>query len=118
MRKQFRERLISYYSGLFYPVYEQYKLKNEFKYAVQRYCSLKDLYSHSIQPINQDYELCECGVLVGDNSYEQLVESVIEHKNFRRNNSVSVGDVIKIYRAGERYFFYVDPVGLQRLNAF
>ncbi len=52
------------------------------------------------------------------NSFEQLVESVIEQKNLRRNNSISVGDVMKIYRAGERYFFYVDSVGLQQLNAF
>ena len=51
---------------IFHPIYEQYKLKNDVKYAVQRYCSLKELSSYSIQPINQDYELCECGVLVGE----------------------------------------------------
>lgn len=118
MKKGFKERCLSYYSGLFHPVYEQYKLKNYVKYAVQRYCSLKALSDYSIQPTEQDYDLCECGLLDGINSLEQLIESVFEKKNLHRNNSVSVGDVIKVYRACERYFYYVNPVGLQQLQAF
>lgn len=118
MQKGFRERIISYYSWLLRPVYEQYKLKNDVKYAVQRYSSLHALFCYSLQPENQDYDMCVCGVLAGNGSYEQLAEDVMVQKNLYRNNSVSVGDVLKIYRANERYFYYVDPVGLQQLDVF
>lgn len=112
------ERCLSYYSGLIHPVYEQYKLKNDAKYAVQRYCSLGLLSEYSIRPVVDDYDLYECGTLVGNDSLKNLTEAMIGMKNSHRNNSVSVGDVIKIYRASTRYFYYVNPVGLQLLNAF
>ncbi len=113
-----KERCLLYYSRLYCPVYEQYKLKDGAKYAIQRYCSLKVLSEYSIQPVNSDYSLYEFGVLNANASLEQMVESVIERKNSHRNNSVSVGDVIKIYQTGNPFLFYVDPVGLKRLNTF
>ncbi|MBM6829704.1 hypothetical protein H9X85_08680 [Anaerotignum lactatifermentans] len=112
------ERCLSYYSGLIHPVYEQYKLKNDAKYAIQRFCSLGLLSEYSIRPAVSDYDLYERGALVGSDSLEKLTEAMIAKKNERRNNSVSAGDVIKIYRASARYFYYVNPVGLQQLNAF
>ena len=118
MKKEFRERYLLYCSGLFHPVYEQYKLKDDVKYATQRYCSLKFLSEYSVQPTEPDYDLFECGILDGTKSLEQMIESVIEIKNLHRNNSVSVGDVIKVYHTCERYFYYVDPVGLQQLQTF
>ena len=118
MREDIIERCLSYYSGLIHPVYEQYKLKNDAKYAIQRFCSLRLLSEYSISPAVSDYDIYERGVLVGSDSPEKLTEGIIAKKNECRNNSVSVGDVIKIYRASARYFYYVNPVGLQQLNAF
>lgn len=112
------ERCLSYYSGLIHLVYEQYKLKNDAKYAIQRFCSLGLLSEYSIIPAVSDYDLYERGALAGSDSLEKLTEAMIAKKNESRNNSVSVGDVIKIYRASDRYFYYVNPVGLQQLNAF
>lgn len=118
MHNGFKERCLSYYSGLVYPVYEQYKLKNDTKYAIQRFCSLKTFSEYSIQPTVSDYNLCECGLLTDDAPIEQMVESIIEKKNSFRNNSISVGDVIKVFRATDRYLYFVDPVGLKPLNSF
>lgn len=93
-------------------------MKTDVKYTIQRFCSLEAFSGYSIQPESRDCELYECGVLDGNASIEQLLEAVIEKKNLHWNNSVSVDDVIKVFRASERYLYYVDSVGLQQLNAF
>lgn len=118
MHNGFKERCLSYYSGLVYPVYEHYKLKDDTKYAIQRFCSLQTFSEYSIQPTISDYKLCECGLLTDDAPLEQMIESIIDKKNSFRNNSISVGDVIKVFRATNRYLYFVDPVGLKPLNAF
>lgn len=118
MDDEFKERCFSYYSALIQPVYEQYKLKEESVYAVQRFCALDTLSEYAIQPARGDYILKERGVLRNDGLLESGIETVIERKNSVRNNRVSVGDVIEIYRANERDLYYVNPVGLKRLDTF
>lgn len=75
------ERCLLYYSGLIHPVYEQYKLKNDAKYAIQRFCSLGLLSEYSIRPAVSDYDLHERGALLGSDSLEKLTEAMIERKN-------------------------------------
>ncbi|MCU6696213.1 YodL domain-containing protein [Laedolimicola ammoniilytica] len=118
MDDEFKERCFSYYSALIQPIYKQYKLKEEPIYAIQRYCSLETLSEYAIQLAKSDYMLKERGVLKKDGLLEPGIETVIERKNSVRNNSVSVGDVIEIYRGNERDLYYVEPVGLKCLDTF
>lgn len=118
MNDGFKERCFSYFSGIVEPVYEQYKLKNDPKYARQRFSSLQSLSENSIYPMIADYELCGCGLLSDYAPIEQTIEEIITVKNSLHNNCISVGDVIKVFRATNRYLYYVDPVGLKQLNVF
>lgn len=113
-----KERYFLYFTGIFNPVYEQYKLKDDSKYARQRFSSLQTLSENSIQPLIDDYEFHGCGILSGDDSLKQMIESVINTKNSCHNNSFSVGDVIKVFHANNQYFYYVDPIGLKQLSIF
>ena len=61
------------------------KLKNDAKYAIQRFCSLGLLSEYSIRPAVRDYDLYERGALVGSDSLEKLTETMIAKKNERRN---------------------------------
>jgi hypothetical protein len=113
-----KERSFSYFSGIFNPIYEQYKLKSDSQYARQRFSSLQTLLENSIQPLLTDYELYRCGILSDDAPLEQMIETVIDAKNSYHNNSFSVGDVIKVFHVTNRYLYYVDPVGLKQLSVF
>lgn len=118
MNNGFKERCFSYLSGIVNPVYEQYKLKDDSKYARQRFSSLQSLSEHSLKPSIADYDWCGCGILSNSVSIEQMVEDVICIKNSQHRNSVSVGDVIKVFHLSHRYLYYVDSVGLKQLDVF
>ena len=118
MHNGLRERCLLYYSGLFNPVYELYKLKAEPQYAVQRYCSFKTLSEYKINPTIQDYELREYGFLEGNTSSENIVEKLIQAKNTIQKNHISIGDIINVFRAGRKRQFFVDAVGLKEIEFF
>lgn len=118
METSLSNRCFSFFSKFCTPIYIQYKLNRSSEYAIQRYSSFARLTEMNIVPYKKDYFIFDSGTLSNSLPLEDLVESHINLQNSIRNNTISVGDVIKIFYDCKAHFFYVDAIGLKELEFF
>lgn len=109
-----------YYSELINPIYELYQFKDDPKFVIPKYCSFATLTTYGIFPKEQQYQVASTGALHYNNSIqtelERLIVDIKESSSGLLN--ATVGDVFKVFRDCHVENYFVDSVGLKKLEAF
>jgi hypothetical protein len=120
MNKALKKRMSLYYSGLINPIYELYKLKNNPEYIILKYCSFATLTTYGMFPKAQQYQVVRVGALHYNNSIQAELERLII--NIKESTlgllNATVGDVFKVFTDGHVENYFIDSVGLKKLEYF
>lgn len=109
-----------YYSGLINPIYELYQLKDNPEYIIPKYCSFATLTSYGMFPKEQQYQVVRAGDLHYNNSIQaELERLIVDIKESTLGLlNVTVGDVFKVFADGHVENYFIDSIGLKKLDAF
>lgn len=120
MNKALKRRMSIYYSRLFYSVYLLYQLKSEPENVRLRYCSFATLTTYEITLQEQRYQIVRTGILHSNNSIQKELERLIVAIKELTSGlmKVSVGDIFRVFREGHEENYFIDSVGLKKLETF